>query len=210
MQRCKKLIWKRERIEECHRRHWVTKQSSHYLLVIRDFNGDVCVCSAALFVCNRRQPTHTKNKKKTHLKIIRNLNFNSLGSFGNLLGDLFGQLLAWVSLAPMGIGAGFVTLILFRRDLHTVSTTRSCICDTYTLLGHRNETNNPYSYVLLQIAFFIGTLVNEISNYILKHWIREPRPLNRVHIGTEFGMPSSHAQFIWFFSTYVTLFIFIR
>lgn len=37
------------------------------------------------------------------------------------IGDLFGQLLAWVSLAPMGIGAGFVTLILFRRDLHTVS-----------------------------------------------------------------------------------------
>ncbi|XP_031640068.1 dolichyldiphosphatase 1-like [Contarinia nasturtii] len=94
-------------------------------------------------------------------------------------GDLFGQLLAWISLAPMGIGAGFVTLILFRRDLHT-------------------------------IAFFIGTLVNEVSNIILKHWIREPRPINRVHIGTEFGMPSSHSQFIWFFSTYVTLFIFIR
>lgn len=43
----------------------------------------------------------------------------SLGYF--VAGDLFGQLLAWVSLAPMGIGAGFVTLILFRRDLHTVS-----------------------------------------------------------------------------------------
>lgn len=38
-------------------------------------------------------------------------------------GDIIGQLLAWTSLAPMGIGAGFVTLILFRRDLHTVSFT---------------------------------------------------------------------------------------
>lgn len=38
----------------------------------------------------------------------------------SILGDLIGQLLAWISLAPMGIGAGFVALILFRRDLHTV------------------------------------------------------------------------------------------
>lgn len=38
-----------------------------------------------------------------------------------VLGDVFGKLLALISLAPFGIGAGFVTLILFRRDLHTVS-----------------------------------------------------------------------------------------
>lgn len=35
-------------------------------------------------------------------------------------GDLLGKILALISLAPFGIGAGFVTLILFRRDLHTV------------------------------------------------------------------------------------------
>ncbi|XP_053694663.1 dolichyldiphosphatase 1-like [Sabethes cyaneus] len=35
-------------------------------------------------------------------------------------GDLLGKLLAWISLAPLGIGAGFVALILFRRDLHTI------------------------------------------------------------------------------------------
>lgn len=38
-----------------------------------------------------------------------------------LSGDLIGKFFALTSLAPFGIGAGFVTLILFRRDLHTVS-----------------------------------------------------------------------------------------
>lgn len=140
-------------------------------------------------------------------------------------GDLFGQLLAWISLAPMGIGAGFVTLILFRRDLHTVSFHKfpyhsvSVNCHRYLCCSDVSFYQchwgkfiiiNCYLFCVFQIAFFIGTLVNEVSNIILKHWIREPRPINRLHIGTEFGMPSSHSQFIWFFSTYVTLFIFIR
>lgn len=36
-------------------------------------------------------------------------------------GDLFGKFLALISLIPFAIVTGFVTLILFRRDLHTVS-----------------------------------------------------------------------------------------
>jgi hypothetical protein len=36
-------------------------------------------------------------------------------------GDLFGMGLAWLSLLPIFIIVGFITLILFRRDLHTVS-----------------------------------------------------------------------------------------
>jgi len=36
-------------------------------------------------------------------------------------GDKLGKLLALFSLAPFGIGAGFITLILFRRDLHTIT-----------------------------------------------------------------------------------------
>ncbi|XP_039432555.1 dolichyldiphosphatase 1-like [Culex pipiens pallens] len=93
--------------------------------------------------------------------------------------DLLGKLLAWISLAPLGIGAGFVALILFRRDLHT-------------------------------IVFFIGTLVNESINMVLKHWIQEPRPVSRAQVWNEYGMPSSHAQFMFFFTQYVLLFIFIR
>ncbi|XP_023954715.1 dolichyldiphosphatase 1 [Bicyclus anynana] len=94
-------------------------------------------------------------------------------------GDLLGKFFAFTSLAPFGIGAGFVTLILFRRDLHT-------------------------------IAFFIGTLINEVLNIVLKHIICESRPLIRGHLYNEYGMPSSHSQFVWFFSIYVLYFFIIR
>ncbi|XP_045472588.1 dolichyldiphosphatase 1-like [Harmonia axyridis] len=94
-------------------------------------------------------------------------------------GDLIGKFLAFISLAPFGIGAGFISLILFRRDLHT-------------------------------ITFFLGTLFNELLNYFLKHTICEARPMVRNSLYTEYGMPSSHAQFVWFFTTYVIYFVFIR
>lgn len=38
-----------------------------------------------------------------------------------ILGDVFGKLLALFSLTPFVILSGFISLILFRRDLHTVS-----------------------------------------------------------------------------------------
>ncbi|XP_012548513.1 dolichyldiphosphatase 1-like [Bombyx mandarina] len=94
-------------------------------------------------------------------------------------GDLIGKFFAFISLSPFGIGAGFVTLILFRRDLHT-------------------------------IAFFCGTLLNEAVNATLKHIICESRPMTRGNLYNEYGMPSSHAQFIWFFSVYVFYFVLIR
>lgn len=37
------------------------------------------------------------------------------------LGDFSGQLLAYLSLGPIFIIVGFVTLIIFKRELHTVS-----------------------------------------------------------------------------------------
>ncbi|XP_076241469.1 dolichyldiphosphatase 1 [Calliopsis andreniformis] len=94
-------------------------------------------------------------------------------------GDLFGKLLALISLMPFAIIAGIITLILFRRDLHT-------------------------------IAFFGGIIINESINFILKHTICETRPMKRENIHVEYGMPSTHAQFIWFFVAYVILFICIR
>lgn len=46
---------------------------------------------------------------------------NDFFSFFFFLGDFFGKVLAVISLVPFAITAGFVALILFRRDLHTVS-----------------------------------------------------------------------------------------
>ncbi|XP_060517018.1 dolichyldiphosphatase 1-like [Cylas formicarius] len=94
-------------------------------------------------------------------------------------GDILGKILAVISLAPFGIGSGFIALILFRRDLHT-------------------------------ITFFLGTLCSEFVNHCLKHLICEKRPLRREDVYVEYGMPSSHAQFVWFFATYIIYFVVIR
>nr|XP_033335866.1 dolichyldiphosphatase 1-like [Megalopta genalis] len=94
-------------------------------------------------------------------------------------GDLFGKFLALISLAPFAIIAGFITLILFRRDLQT-------------------------------ITFFSGIIINDFINFVLKHTICQARPMRRDVVFVEYGMPSMHAQFMWFFAAYTTLFICIR
>lgn len=61
-----------------------------------------------------------------------------------------------------------------------------------------------------KITFFLGTLFNEILNMILKYWIKQPRPVFRTEMYSEYGMPSSHSQFMCFFASYVILFVLIR
>ncbi|KTG37561.1 hypothetical protein cypCar_00011137 [Cyprinus carpio] len=96
-------------------------------------------------------------------------------------GDLTGQVLACMSLLPIAILVGFVTLIVFKRELHTIS-------------------------------FFGGLIMNEGLNWLLKHILQEPRPCGGGHssVTTEYGMPSSHSQFIWFFVVYFFLFLYLR
>lgn len=94
-------------------------------------------------------------------------------------GDGFGKFLALISLMPFAVLTGFITLIIFRRDLHT-------------------------------IAFFIGMVINEVVNFLLKHTICEARPMRREVLYSEYGMPSSHSQFMWFFTAYMVLFVLIR
>lgn len=48
-----------------------------------------------------------------------------------LSGDWLGKFLALLSLSPFGIGAGFLALILFRRDLHTVSIAKYTFVSLY-------------------------------------------------------------------------------
>jgi len=95
--------------------------------------------------------------------------------------DLIGKLCAWSGLIPQFLVVAFITLILFRRELHT-------------------------------IGYFLGILLNEIVNHLLKHTFRQSRPC-RVWGGNlheKFGMPSSHSQFMAFFATYITFFTYIR
>lgn len=68
-----------------------------------------------------------------------------------------------------------------------------------------------FDYVwLFQISFFIGIILNEFSNMVLKQIFCEARPVFRNFLNSEYGMPSSHSQFMWFFTTYIFYFIFIR
>jgi len=95
-------------------------------------------------------------------------------------GDWLGKILAIMSLCPLTLVIALVTLIIFRRDLHT-------------------------------ITFFLGTSLNEAINWVLKHLIKELRPCRgRENLYSEYGMPSNHAQFMWFFSTYMAFFLLIR
>uniref|UniRef100_H2Z4M6 Dolichyldiphosphatase n=1 Tax=Ciona savignyi TaxID=51511 RepID=H2Z4M6_CIOSA len=95
-------------------------------------------------------------------------------------GDFFGKILAWMSLLPVFILSGFATHIYFRREIHT-------------------------------IVFFVGIFVNESVNFIIKHIVQEARPIaGHTVLNVEHGWPSSHSQFVWFFISYVILFIYIR
>jgi len=58
------------------------------------------------------------------------------------------------------------------------------------------------------ILMFAGQLGCEAVNWVLKRLIKESRP-SQMH-GKGYGMPSSHAQFVAFFSVYTTLWVFLR
>ncbi|KAI9742071.1 MAG: hypothetical protein M1834_000461 [Cirrosporium novae-zelandiae] len=58
------------------------------------------------------------------------------------------------------------------------------------------------------LLMFAGQLGCEALNFILKRWIREERP--KQMYGKGYGMPSSHSQFVVFFSLSLALFLLFR
>jgi len=59
-------------------------------------------------------------------------------------------------------------------------------------------------------TYGVGVIVNYIANAALKKYFAEPRPKVRSVQFEEYGMPSSHSQFMWFCSTYMVLFTLLR
>ncbi|CAF97127.1 unnamed protein product, partial [Tetraodon nigroviridis] len=117
-------------------------------------------------------------------------------------GELTGQVLAYITLLPIAILVGFVTLIVFKRELHTVSTVHVCLM--FKRREYKTGAVFTPSCFALQISFFAGLILNEVVNWVFKHILREPRPC------AEYGMPSSHSQLIWFFVVYFFLFLYLR
>ncbi|KAK3069901.1 hypothetical protein LTR53_011411 [Teratosphaeriaceae sp. CCFEE 6253] len=58
------------------------------------------------------------------------------------------------------------------------------------------------------VLMFAGQMGCEALNWMLKRLIQEERP-PQMH-GKGYGMPSSHAQFVTYFSTFLTLFLLLR
>ncbi|KAI9843786.1 MAG: hypothetical protein M1838_002473 [Thelocarpon superellum] len=58
------------------------------------------------------------------------------------------------------------------------------------------------------VSMFAGQMACEGLNWGLKRWIKEERP--RQMNGKGYGMPSSHAQFVWYFSVSLVLFLLLR
>lgn len=59
------------------------------------------------------------------------------------------------------------------------------------------------------LLMFAGQLVCEALNFALKRLIKEERPA-RMRVGKGYGMPSSHAQFAFFWAIAVGLFLVVR
>lgn len=87
-----------------------------------------------------------------------------------------GHLLAWASLLPVLIGlGGFISHFIFRREL--------------------------------QAMFFgLGLILSEIINQYIKDFMEEARPITceALEMCDSNGWPSSHSQYMTFFSIYLT------
>lgn len=55
------------------------------------------------------------------------------------------------------------------------------------------------------ILFLLGQLLNELVNLVLKLAIKESRPHS--HLGSGYGMPSNHGQFMGFFSIFTVMYL---
>ncbi|XP_059080936.1 dolichyldiphosphatase 1-like [Tigriopus californicus] len=99
------------------------------------------------------------------------------------VGDGLGALFAATSLCPIILSIMHATWFLQARDLHT-------------------------------LCFGVGVILNYILNLFLKITIQELRPQptwrNPSHHWQQYGMPSTHAQFMAFYSCYLFLFVALR
>ncbi|KAJ7547231.1 hypothetical protein O6H91_08G075900 [Diphasiastrum complanatum] len=90
-------------------------------------------------------------------------------------GDGFGHLMAWASLFPLLILAGFVSLIIFRRELQTIT---------------------------FFMGIIISGICSEHIKSEVKQ--ARPLTCEVLEMCDSHGWPSNHSQFMTFFSIYIT------
>ncbi|KAL0910891.1 hypothetical protein M5K25_018988 [Dendrobium thyrsiflorum] len=92
-------------------------------------------------------------------------------------GDSLGHFLAWVSLIPVFISlGGFVTHFLFRREIQG-------------------------------LCFALGLIFSQFLNELIKSSVQQSRPETcaALEMCDSHGWPSSHSQYMFFFSAYFSL-----
>ncbi|KAJ7976995.1 lipid phosphate phosphatase gamma, chloroplastic-like [Quillaja saponaria] len=92
-------------------------------------------------------------------------------------GDHLGYMLAWISLIPVFISLGvFPSHFIFRRELHG-------------------------------IFFYLGHIISLYLSIFIKNFVKQPRPETCVmlEICHSNGWPSNHAEYTFFFATYLSL-----
>ncbi|XP_002967148.2 lipid phosphate phosphatase gamma [Selaginella moellendorffii] len=92
------------------------------------------------------------------------------------VGDDIGHIMAWASLLPILISAGFISHFIFRREL-------------------------------LAMFFAAGLIMSEFCNEKIKEEVKQARPLTceLLEMCDSHGWPSSHSQYMSFFSTFISL-----
>ena len=97
-------------------------------------------------------------------------------------GDVFGKILAVLSLSPWVIAVIFVTIFCVKRDLHTFFYGTGIVTSEVINFALKNAIKEPRPEM-------------------------ERDPSN---LAQKYGMPSSHSQFMFFVATYNAMFVFIR
>ena len=98
--------------------------------------------------------------------------------------DAFGYILAFLSLTPPFLVA--IQATVYCTLLLVLTHTRS-----------RSQTPGLRSPAQLAGILLFGQLLNELLNLVLKNILRRPRPDSDV-LTSDYGMPSSHSQFVAF------------
>ncbi|KAH7093927.1 PAP2-domain-containing protein [Auriculariales sp. MPI-PUGE-AT-0066] len=60
-----------------------------------------------------------------------------------------------------------------------------------------------YTRELIFVEMWAGQLLCEAANWVIKQLVRQPRPMDS--LGTGYGFPSSHSQYMGYFATFVVL-----
>ncbi|EFA78404.1 dolichyldiphosphatase 1 [Heterostelium album PN500] len=123
--------------------------------------------------------------------------------------DPYGLLNAYITLTPLIIAVGAITLFVFRRDLRTAAVFGGLVLSeslNYVLKKSIKEHRPAFFSMYYPYTSLNRYYVEMLSYLFLQYNININDELRK----QSYGMPSSHSQFMFFFATLMTLFLIRR